>query len=293
MLKKITNKIEDKRYSNSFFWQSLILIKDIVWRITTFPTYLKKNKILAWKTEKNKIEIELTSFCNLNCINCNRSVRQAPTKEYMTLEQVEKFVKESLNLKWRWKNIRITGGEPTLHPQLFKVLEAIKKYKEFYPQSKITIVTNGYGEKVKTVLKKLPFWLKIENSHKDSPRQKFISFNIAPIDLKKFKKDFFLKACEVTENCGLGLTRYGYYICATGGAGLDRVFGFDTGIKKLSELTDSSLKKQRRILCRYCGYYKIKDSNEKKNWINKEKMSPTWIKVYEKYKKQRPKLTLY
>jgi molybdenum cofactor biosynthesis enzyme MoaA len=52
-----------------------------------------------WITNMAEIEIEITSFCNLACYNCNRSVRQAPTNECMSLSQVERFVSESLVMK--------------------------------------------------------------------------------------------------------------------------------------------------------------------------------------------------
>jgi len=293
MFKKLKNKIEEKRNSKNFFWKILVLGKDLVWYITIiFIRYLKENKKIAWETNKRRVEIEITSFCNLSCINCDRSIRQAPTNELMSVKQIEKFINESIDLKWNWKNIRILGGEPTLHPQLFEILKVLKKYKEFYPRSNIQIVTNGFGKKVNEILRKLPLWLNIENTAKKSSRQTFGSYNVAPIDLDKYKNSDFTRACNVTEACGVGLTRYGYYICGAG-ASLDRVFGFDIGIKKLSLLEDSRLKKQRRILCEYCGHYKDKNMKKGRDWISEEKMSPSWIKAYRKYKKEKPKLSLY
>ncbi len=74
-------------------------------------------------TNTRGIELEITSDCNLFCINCDRSCRQARTKEYMTLDQVEKFVHQSLELDWEWEHIRLLGGEPTLHPQFFDIIK--------------------------------------------------------------------------------------------------------------------------------------------------------------------------
>ncbi len=292
MIKEILHKIERKRNSDNVFWHTLVSLKDIAWKISTFHIFLKENKIIPWKTNKNKIEIELTTFCNLNCINCNRSIRQAPTNEYMDIAQIEKFVKESLDLKWKWKHIRILGGEPTLHPQFFQVLETLKKYKNFNPKTSIVIVTNGYGKKVNDILFRVPSWVVVENTHKESFIQTFDSFNKAPIDQPKYKKEKYKKACSVTDLCGIGLTKHGYYICGVGGAGIDRIFGFDIGIKKLSEVKDSKLKKQRKILCKYCGHYG-KQVTKNKNWISEEKISPIWKKSYENYKKQKPKLRSY
>ena len=110
--------------------------------------------------------------------------------------------------------------------------------------------------------------------------------------MEDYKTADFNKACAITEVCGLGLTRYGYYICGAGAA-VDRVFGFDVGIKKLALVDNHKLKKQRELLCKYCGHYKDANFRGGRNWIDAEKMSASWITAYENYKKERPKLTLY
>src|SRR3989338_5929729 len=106
-----------------------------------------------------KIEIEIITACNLRCFNCDRSSRQAVSGEFMSVSQVESFVNESIGLNWNWKVINILGGEPTLHPQFFEILEMIKKYKLFNPNSEITLATNGHGEIVKKRLLEVPSWI--------------------------------------------------------------------------------------------------------------------------------------
>jgi hypothetical protein len=292
MFDKIRNKIESKRNSKNLLWKIPVNLKDFSWNtLQKSIKYLKENKEIAWNTNKKMIEIEIVSFCNLGCINCNRSCRQAPSNEYMSAKQIKKFVDESIDLKWKWERINILGGEPTLHPELFKILKILKKYKEFYPGSDIKIATNGFGKKVNKVLSQLPSWLNPVNTYKKSNMQRFSSYNLAPIDTKKYKNSDFAKGCWITENCGMGLTRYGYYICGPG-ASVDRIFGLDIGIKRLSLLKDSELSKQRKELCKYCGIYKDKNHKDRA-WINEEKMSPAWIKAYKNYKKEKPKLSLY
>ncbi|MBW2996481.1 radical SAM protein [Candidatus Woesearchaeota archaeon] len=247
----------------------------------------------SFTPNKNAVEIELVSFCNLNCLNCDRSCRQAPSKEYMSLEQTKKFVDESIKLNWDWKYIGLLGGEPTLHPELFDILKIIKKYKDFNPESDIQIVTNGYGDQVNGILSDLPEWIHIRNENKKDSVQLFSSYNVAPTDLKEYKNVDFSTGCSVTQSCGLGLTRYGYYPCGAG-ASVDRIFGFDIGIKKLSEIDNLKLKTQSKLLCSYCGHFKDTPGNSsKKNWIKKERISQTWKEAYENYKKKKPKLTLY
>jgi MoaA/NifB/PqqE/SkfB family radical SAM enzyme len=50
-----------------------------------------------YKRSNEKIEIDITYKCNLRCANCNRSSAQAPSEERMTVAQIEKFVKESVD----------------------------------------------------------------------------------------------------------------------------------------------------------------------------------------------------
>ena len=107
---------------------------------------------LSWNPSKDSIQLDLTSFCNLSCPNCERSIGQAPCREYISLEQIEKFVNESIELKSEWKAISLIGGEPTLHPQFFEVLDILKRYKDINPNCFIIVWTNGYGNKVNKIL---------------------------------------------------------------------------------------------------------------------------------------------
>ncbi len=278
MLKKIEKFAKQHIKREGFLWKKLA------------PLYaVFKKRFVPWPTSLNSVELEITTYCSLACFNCDRSVRQAPTGEYMSLEQIEKFVKESWNLNWQWERITILGGEPTLHPQFFEVLEIIKKYKDKNPACVVEIATNGYGPKVQEVLAKMPDWVKIRNSAKQSNRQNFSSYNLAPIDLKKYQNANFIKGCWVTEVCGLGLTRYGYYPCGAG-ASVDRVFGFDIGLKKLADVNRHILKKQLKQLCRYCGHFK--DSFETGR-VSEDKVSPSWEAAYKAHKIKKPELTLY
>ncbi len=50
----------------------------------------------------NNIELEITTSCNLKCFNCDRQCRQASSKEFITLEQIKKFINETLSIGHRW-----------------------------------------------------------------------------------------------------------------------------------------------------------------------------------------------
>lgn len=232
------------------------------------------------------IEIDITYRCNLNCINCNRSCRQAPTNEQMTVEQIQKFVKESIDINVKWERIRVMGGEPTLHPNVIEILNLLLDYKKIYSQDTcIELDTNGIGKTANAVLVKAPKEIEIENSSKESKVQLFYPFNMAPKDSIRYRYADYSQGCRVISVDGIGLTPYGYYPCTVAG-GIDRIFGFDIGRKKLPSY-DDSMTDQLETFCKLCGHFRAAKRT------NKEVMSPTWQIAYENYKKRKPKLALY
>ena len=240
-----------------------------------------------WKANHKIVAIVPTYDCNLKCINCNQSCRQAPSNECMSVEQIEKFVEESKGQGRRWELIRVLGGEPTLHPQIRDILELLLAYKRDYSSNTtIHFYTNGLGPKVNGVLAKIPEDIRIMNSKKTSVAQKFFSINVAPADEQVYKELNYLNGCHVTTFCGIGLTRYGYYQCEVAGS-IDRVFGLDIGRKELPPSTDQMFD-LFEVFCKYCGYFKHENAR-----TDEEVISPTWRKAYEAYQIKRPALSLY
>jgi hypothetical protein len=204
----------------------------------------------------------------------------------MQVEQIKKFIAETVENSIIWQSIRILGGEPTLHPDIQEIIQLLLKYKKDYaPKCEITLCTNGFGASTNKILLTLPKEILIENTMKDDIHQDyFCAFNIAPSDLKRFRFADFSIGCRWMYICGIGLTPFGYYPCAVAG-GIDRVLGFDIGRKKIPSKKDS-LKDQLSIFCRYCG-----DFHYKRN--KKEIMTPAWISAYKKYNIKKPKLSRY
>lgn len=246
-------------------------------------------------TNLNRIEIDITWHCNLLCKNCNRSCRQAPTTEQMTIEQIKKFIQESIQNQKKWEYIRIVGGEPTLHPNILEILSLLGEYQATYsPTTTLVLVSNGYSDYVNNILKQVPKTVIIKNTAKDSPDQPtFESFNIAPIDLPNYKNINFSNACKITTNCGLGLNRYGYYPCAVAG-GIDRIFGLHLGKLQLP-LHDKETRPVLSVCCRLCGHF-FQGSFITKAQLELQKLnsySPTWEKAYQNFRLHKPDLLLY
>ncbi len=239
-----------------------------------------------YKRNNEKIEIDITYECNLRCANCNRSSAQAPSEEAITLAQIEKFVNESINKGIRWKEISLLGGEPTLHPDILAILSILLDYKDRYsPNTYIDLETNGTGDYVKNVLRKVPKRIGIVNTNKGLRGYRHWVFNVAPIDSSWYKLLDFSNGCSVISDCGTGLTPYGYYCCAVAG-GIDRIFGFDMGRKTLPEKNDLVIEQLNKF-CSLCGHFKIYERDPRII------LSPTWERAYKEYELKKPKLSCY
>ena len=267
----------------------------------------------------DRIELVITYVCNMKCFNCDAMVTQAPSEESMTIEQIKKFIQETLKKKVYWKHIRVLGGEPTLHKHIFEILDLLLQYKNAYSSgTKIQLVTNGHGKTVKNRISKAPKGIEIENTEKTSNIQAFFSpINKAPIDIPEYKNSDFTKGCWIPTLCGITLDMHGYYPCSAAAA-IDRVFGFDVGKKALPNKREP-LECLFEKFCRLCGHFydeinslastnlttekevyafeKVHRENferiKRKNFINGPVISPVWVKALENYKQNRPVISNY
>ena len=280
------------------------IIAEILNKPKYSPEDVIKDARRDFKTNLNFLEIDITYDCNLKCVSCNRSCTQAPTKEYMSVKQIENFINESIEIGKKWKFINILGGEPTIHPDFEKIIELIytNYILKFSPDTILQITSNGFTEKSRKLLDKVEkLYEKIvidKASFKTSNKIEYFSpFNNAPIDNEEFRNCDFSKACWVTSYCGVGLNKYGYYPCGVAGS-IDRVIGLDKGIKSLKEITPERMKELLNIFCRYCGNF-IDYKDNMGNFIPRCEKAPlkqniiskTWKKFYYNYKINKPKLS--
>lgn len=237
---------------------------------------------------RDLIEIDITYVCNLRCVGCNRSCPQAPTGEMMTVEDIARFVTESIAAQYRWKRIRIVGGEPTLHPQIHRIVEILRGYtRNFSPGTQIMLITNGAAALTKRVISEMPPDVEVVNTQKMQGKDNiFERFNSAPIDDAGWREADFTNGCRISKDCGTGLTPYGYYPCAPAGS-IDRVYGLDIGRKQLPG-KDDDMQDILEALCRYCGHFR----DERPRLIDSG-CSPAWARAYEQYCENKPSLTRY
>jgi uncharacterized radical SAM superfamily Fe-S cluster-containing enzyme len=65
--------------------------------------------------------VEITSSCNLTCPMCYAS--SAPGGKHLTLEQCQASIDRVVATEGRAEVIQLSGGEPTIHPQLPEILD--------------------------------------------------------------------------------------------------------------------------------------------------------------------------
>lgn len=96
-----------------------------------------------------EINIEFSSKCNLRCRFCSLDHRKATT--YISVGLLEKFFKNWENHRYI-RSVEIinlhNGGEILMHPHWIRMLEVIKKYKDFASKRRIKfpriyLLTNG------------------------------------------------------------------------------------------------------------------------------------------------------
>jgi len=82
--------------------------------------------------------IEVTDRCNLTCPTCYAS--SSPTHgRHRTLEEIEFMLDSVVKSEGEPDVVQISGGEPTIHPQFFEILDAAKKR----PIKHLMVNTNG------------------------------------------------------------------------------------------------------------------------------------------------------
>jgi uncharacterized radical SAM superfamily Fe-S cluster-containing enzyme len=82
--------------------------------------------------------IEVTDNCNLRCPTCYAG--SGPERQtHRPLEQIERMLDKAVENEGEPDVVQISGGEPTVHPQFFEILDAAKRR----PIRHLMVNTNG------------------------------------------------------------------------------------------------------------------------------------------------------
>lgn len=164
-----------------------------------------------------------TYRCNLHCSMCNRWIDKFPWQDDCDLEaedvrEAGRMLKEA-GLKVN--KVRMTGGEPTLHPQLAEICDVVAS--EWGIARCTAVLTNG------TTKGRRP--LKINARYKDiDSKVGFVKnhrpFSISPSDLG-LRGDYGTKwPCEQQTGCGRLFDAFGFSFCVIAGS-LGRLLRID------------------------------------------------------------------
>lgn len=189
------------------------------------------------------------------------------------MSTVEAFIAQSVDRRIPWRRIRILGGEPTLHSRFFEIVDRLLDYRRVHnPSVRLVVGTNFYGRRVRRVLQQLPDAIVVKSTLKTSPANLFRPFNVAPVDTRYNRFSDYTCGCRIIEDCGLGLTPSGYYMCAVAG-GIDRIFGKHLGRPFLPDPSDD-FADQMAVFCPLCGHFGFQ-------WpTRRRRQSPTWRQAY-------------
>lgn len=243
-------------------------------------------------SEDRALELDITYVCNMACLQCNRGLGVLPGKDSVSVDQIKKLLDQLLEMDRPFHDIRILGGEPTLHPHLHEILDLLYEYKNKVEGCVVTLWSHGYGKKVQHNLTLLPDWLEVQISPK-MPRvggEGFEAFLAAPIDYKDQHDENYAKGCTYigAGKCGVGFTPYGIYACPVQGA-IDRLINLDIGIKDASEISTETFIMQCEKLCGYCGHY-LSDNDIR---VPVDTISPAWQEIIKQNKKKRPTISKF
>jgi len=81
---------------------------------------LYENRNLTWFSYiPQKIEMDITTKCNLRCIHCSRKASPEARQGSMTLEDYIRIIEQAAEIGV--PNLTVMGGEPTTHPEFIEL----------------------------------------------------------------------------------------------------------------------------------------------------------------------------
>ena len=227
------------------------------------------------------INLHLTSNCKRKCPNCHSCSHQLPSDDYLSLEDIQRFMELSRKFGNEWKIIALMGGEPVLHPQFSSVLEIVKR--GVYGRTQVVLYSGGHTEALKAIREVKPDWVHLRNTKNRGDEIKHSThrlFTVAPIDTEQYKDADFEKGCWVPPMCGTSYWDGQIFPCNQSIA-INRVFGLCGGVKTFEEIFDMKIfKSLLREYCKYCGMFMVNPIE----FTKEERISPTWQKALEKRK---------
>jgi hypothetical protein len=223
-------------------------------------------------TYLHKIEIDITEKCNLSCKSCVRGCDNFKSDVMISLDKIQRFVDESIELNYQWERIGIMGGEPTLHPQLSEIINILYDYHQFNPSCHFWTRSNCI------IPFDFPSWIEYQKNIDHSYHH---AFYVSPQDVN-YPMD--KRTCHVLYDCGLMYSYHGYLPCCNSNVHI-RAFNLIDGIQSLKNVNIESIIQLCEMYCKHCGWYMMDDfeSGHLMEYPDTY-MSETWRKAMDRYK---------
>jgi uncharacterized radical SAM superfamily Fe-S cluster-containing enzyme len=143
--------------------------------------------------------LEICDACNLTCPICYAGSGTHRT-EYRSLEQVERMLDAIVSNELQPDIVQVSGGEPTLHPQFFEILDAAKRR----PIQHLMVNTNGiriaqdeaFAERLATYMPRFELYLQWDSLRREPLMQ------LRGADLRSIRE----KALERLNRLGVSTT---------------------------------------------------------------------------------------
>ena len=134
--------------------------------------------------------VEICDACNLNCPICFAESGTHRTT-YKPLDQVERMLDAIVSNELEPDIVQISGGEPTIHPQFFEILDAAKRR----PIKHLMVNTNGiriaqeesFAERLATYMPQFELYLQFDSLQRD-PLLQLRGADLRSIRLKALEK---------------------------------------------------------------------------------------------------------
>ena len=134
--------------------------------------------------------LEICDACNLNCPICFADSGTHRTT-YKPLEQIERMLDAIVSNELEPDIVQISGGEPTIHPEFFAILDAARRR----PIKHLMVNTNGiriaqedgFAERLATYMPQFELYLQFDSLQRD-PLLQLRGADLRSIRLKALEK---------------------------------------------------------------------------------------------------------
>jgi Radical SAM superfamily len=218
-------------------------------------------------------EFDITYNCNLACKWCNKLCgTEFGDPVSMSPETIRKYCNMIIEHVGPHSRIAMVGGEPTLHPQIFEILDIVVEVLRPQMKVPILILSNGVGEKVNSTLSEIraryttvdteltqvtsmrerpeQFFIVCSKKYNPSRYVKMFHSPIYRAAIDTIPERDFAASCWVRRECGYGITPYGIYPCTASAPFISKLFNIPVVLDHLPTLEEE--KEQLNKICKYC-----------------------------------------